>query len=284
MTETAMWKMVVDERGVTISSDHFQLTADRARMGEVDLDSDPLADAAFDMEGVLNDLQTVTRGTYGQYCGLARALEVIGERWSMLIIRDLFVSPKSKAEIRQGLPRIPERILTARIKELERTGVIRCRALDATENTGSDSLDDLVVYELTPFGSQLEDAMKLLSRWGAQMLDRPRPEDIVTPDSLVMALRTMFGEEAARGLHAGYELRIGDIVIHARIDDGKLRAGKGPLPGADLIIEPGTTLRALMAGELTPQEAIESGELRLVGDPGLMDRFVDVFRFRPATL
>jgi DNA-binding HxlR family transcriptional regulator/putative sterol carrier protein len=220
----------------------------------------------------------MTSRSYGQFCGLAHAVELVGERWALLIIRDLLVGPKRFTDLRNGLPRIPTNILSARLKEMEQTGVVRRRL--QPRPSGS------VVYELTEYGGQLEDIVLSLGRWGAQSLAGPGPQDIVTASSLVMALRSTFCPEAANGLRVGYELRLGDVVIHARVDDGTLQAAEGPLPDADLVIEieTGLALRAMMAGEIGPAEAIANGTVRLTGDPDLLTRFVEVFHIpqRPA--
>lgn len=215
-------------------------------------------------------MDTMAKRAYGQYCGFARAVEVVGERWALLIVRDLLVGPKRFTDLRRGLPRIPTNILSDRLKELEDTGVVRRRILPRPAGS--------VVYELTEYGSGLEDIVLRLGRWGARSLGEPRPGEIMTVDSLIMALRSTFRPDAAHGLRVGYELRVGDIVIHARVDDGHLEAAEGALPDADLVIEAGPAVRALMAGETSPAEAIENGSVRLTGDPGLLARFVDTFR------
>lgn len=216
----------------------------------------------------------MTSRTYGQFCGLARALELVGERWALLVVRDLVLGPKRFTDLHRGLPRIPTNILSARLKELEATGVVRRRVVPRPAAG--------VAYELTEYGQELEDIVLRLGLWGARSLREPRPEDIVTPDSLVLALRATFRPEAAVELQAGYELRLGEIVVHARVDHGTLDAGEGALAGADLVIETGPAIRALLAGELGPGEAVESGRVRLTGDPGLLTRFVEVFRIPPA--
>jgi DNA-binding HxlR family transcriptional regulator len=215
----------------------------------------------------------MSKRAYGQFCGLARAVEVVGERWALLIVRDLLVGPRRFTDLRRGLPRIPTNILADRLRELEEAGVVRRRILPRPAGA--------VVYELTEYGAELEEVVLGLGRWGARRLGDPRPDEIVTVDSLVMALRTTFQPEAARGLRVGYELRMGPVVLHARIDDGALAAGAGPLPDADLVVEAGPALRALMAGELTPAEAIASGGVKLTGDPALLDRFAELFRIGP---
>lgn len=139
-----------------------------------------------------------------------------------------------------------------------------------------------VVYELTEYGSELEDVLLRLGLWGSRSLAEPRTEDVVTVDSLLVALRSAFRAEAARGLQAGYELRLGDIVLHARVDRGRLEAAGGPLADADLVLETDLTIRRLLNGELSPSEALKSGSVRIAGERGLLERFVEVFRVPPA--
>jgi DNA-binding HxlR family transcriptional regulator len=207
---------------------------------------------------------------YGQYCGLTRALEIVGERWALLIIRDLLVNPKRYSDLRQGLPRIPTNILASRLKELEEAGVVQRRLLPRPSGA--------VVYELTEFGSQLEEVVLSLGRWGAQRLGAPGPDEIVTAESIIMAMRTTFKPEAARGLDVSYEVRMGPIVIHMRIENGSLEVAEGSLPGAGLVIEAGPAIKALMAREISPADAISSGSVRIAGDPTLLTRFVEIFR------
>jgi DNA-binding HxlR family transcriptional regulator len=218
-------------------------------------------------------IDDVTKRSYGQYCGVARALEIVGERWALLLVRDLLVGPRRFTDLRRGLPQIPTNVLSARLKELERTGVVRRRV--RPRPAGS------VVYELTEFGAELEAVVIRLGRWGARLLGEARPDEIVTADSLIMAMRTTFDPGAARGLRLGYELRAGQMVIHMRVDDGRLDVAAGPLPGADLVIEAGPALRPLMAGELTAAEALDSGGIRVAGAPELLARFAELFRITP---
>src|SRR5579864_5034346 len=160
--------------------------------------------------------------TYGQFCGFSRAVEVVGERWALLVIRDLLVGPKRFTDLHRGLPGIPTTVLTARLKELEQAGIVRRRILPRPDNS--------VVYELTDYGAELEETVVRLGRWGAKALGEPRPGEIITANSIIMALRATFHRERARGLTLSYELRLGEVVIHACIDDGKLALGEGPLP------------------------------------------------------
>jgi DNA-binding HxlR family transcriptional regulator len=213
----------------------------------------------------------MTKRAYGQFCGLARAVELLGERWALLVVRDLLVGPKRFTDLRRGLPRIPTNVLSDRLKELEDAGVIRRRVLPRPAGS--------IVYELTEYGAQLEDIVLRLGRWGAQRLGEPGPDEIITVDSIIIALRSTFRPEAAVGLDVSYELRLGEIVIHAHIGgDGGLEVAQGSVPDADLVIETGPAIKTLMSGELSPADAIATGRVGLTGDPALLSRFVETFR------
>src|SRR6201996_8981635 len=117
----------------------------------------------------------------GDYGGIPRGLELVGERWAMLIVRDLLVGPRRYGELAAGLPRIPTNILATRLKELQAAGIIR-RAPRSR----------VVVYELTPFGRELEPVVLALGAWGFKAMGEPRDDQIITPDSMTVALRTAF--------------------------------------------------------------------------------------------
>lgn len=223
---------------------------------------------------LLNSSKTMAGRPYGQYCGLARAMELVGERWALLVVRDLLLGPKRFSELRRGLPRIPTNILSARLRELEQSAIVQRRVLPRPAAA--------VVYELTKYGEDLKPIVLTLGAWGARSLGHPQPNDSVTADALVLALQATFQPDAARGLDASYELHVGSVVLHARIVDGTLDAAEGPLPGADLVLDAGRALRALMAGEMSPSEALESGMVRITGKPDLLTRFGDLFRLAPA--
>jgi DNA-binding HxlR family transcriptional regulator len=210
--------------------------------------------------------------SYGKYCGLAHALELVGERWALVLVSDLLRGPKRFSDLQRG-QRIPSNVLSARLKELEDAGVVRRRVLPRPASG--------IGYELTEYGRELEDIVLRLGLWGAQSMPEPRPDDIVTADTLLLALRSTFRPEAARGLRVGYELRFGEIVVHARVHDGALEVDEGPLAEADLVLETDVTLHPLLTGELGPAEAIRNGSVRVTGKRELFERFVDVFHIPP---
>ena len=207
---------------------------------------------------------------YGQYCGFARALELIGERWALMILRDLLVGPKRFTDIQRGLPGIPTNILTARLNELEDSGLVHRRAL-ARPAKG-------VAYELTQDGASLEGVVLAIGRWGAQRLGEPRPDEVITEDSIAMALSTTFRPGAAGKAKVTYLLRLGEIEVHARVRDGVVTVGRGSVDKPDLIVETGPALRALLAREITPADALKKRLVRITGDPKLLDRFVRMFQ------
>jgi DNA-binding HxlR family transcriptional regulator len=209
--------------------------------------------------------------SYGQYCGLAHALDLVGERWALLLVRDLVPGPRRFTDLRVGLPRIPTNVLSARLKDLEHAGIVRRRTLPRPAAS--------VVYELTEYGAELDDIVLRLGRWGARTLGAPGPDDIVTVDGQIFALRATFRPDRARGVHASYELHIGGVVVHAIVDDGGLKPGEGPLAGADLVIETAEidALTPLLTGELKPGDTIERGTVLLHGDQAEFERFLDIF-------
>jgi len=219
----------------------------------------------------------VAARSYGQYCGVTTAVELIGERWALLIVRDLLVGPRRYTDLKQGLPRIPTNILSTRLKELQEGGVVRRVPL----------LNCGLVYELTPYGRSFEPIMLALGRWGFQAMGDPEEGDVVTPDSLTMALRTAFQAEAAAD--AEYELHVGDVALRASVRDGELRVaqvappappvgGRLPEGEADVVIVAGPGIRRLIGGDITPAEALAQDVLAIVrGEESWLDSFAGTF-------
>lgn len=204
---------------------------------------------------------------YGQYCGVTRGLELVGERWALLIVRDLLVGPRRYGELAAGLPRIPSNILAARLKELQEAGVIR-RAPRSR----------VVVYELTPYGRELEPVVLALGAWGFKAMGDPREGQVVTPDSLTVALRTAFRPQVAADLPpTAYAARVGPADLLVRVDGPALDVTRGTGP-ADLAFATGPGIRRVISGELAPDRAIATGVVEVLdGRPGLLDRFARTF-------
>ena len=222
--------------------------------------------------------------SYGQYCGVTTAVELIGERWAMLIVRDLLVGPRRYTDLKQGLPKIPTNILSTRLKELQEGGVVRRVPL---MNCG-------LVYELTPYGRQLEPIVLALGRWGFAQMGDPGPDDVVTADSLTMALRTAFRPDASASLPpADYELHVADVTLRVQVEGEELRitqlappappvGGTGFAGEPELVFAAGPDIRRVISGELTPAEAIDREVLAVVaGDAMLLERFAATFHIDP---
>ncbi|HEX4520711.1 MAG TPA: helix-turn-helix domain-containing protein [Gaiellaceae bacterium] len=217
----------------------------------------------------------MTSRSYGQYCGLAYALDLVGERWALLIIRDLIMGPKRFSDLNRGLPGIPSNVLTARLKELEQNGIVGRRVLPRPDGS--------VVYELTEYGQELEEIVLRLGLWGARSLGDPRDGELPTAGALLVALRASFQPEAA-GKSVSFEVHIGEAVVHARVAGGALETGEGPLEGADLVLAGDATLRRYMSAEVTADEALKSGRVAITGDRRLLDRFGELFRLPPSVV
>ncbi len=204
---------------------------------------------------------------YGQYCGVTRALELVGERWALLIVRDLLVGPRRYGELAAGLPRIPSNILAARLRELQEAGLIR-RAPRSR----------VIVYELTPYGRELEPVVLALGAWGFKAMGDPRENQVITPDSMTMALRTAFRADAAERLPAtSYIARLGPAELLVRVEGPRLDVRRGLAP-ADLDFAAGPDIRRLISGELTPERAIASGVVEVLRGPDeLLARFATTF-------
>jgi DNA-binding HxlR family transcriptional regulator len=227
----------------------------------------------------------VASRSYGQYCGVTTAVELIGERWALLIVRDLLVGPRRYTDLKQGLPKIPTNILSTRLKELQEGGVVRRVPL---ANCG-------LVYELTGYGRALEPIVLALGRWGFAQMGDPAPEDVVTADSLTMALRTAFRPEVAASVpSADYEVHVGDVALRVQVNGAELRiaqlappappvGGRVPAGEPELVFAAGPGIRRLISGELTPAEAIDLEVLAVVsGDATLLERFAAVFKIDAA--
>jgi DNA-binding HxlR family transcriptional regulator len=211
----------------------------------------------------------MARRSYHQYCGLAHALELVGERWALLIVRELLTGPKRFTDLRDALGRIPTNVLSTRLKELEEGGIVERRVLPRPSGA--------VVYELTEYGRGLEDAVLALVRWGTKSLGERGPDDVIPSGSFALGLRGIFHPEAARGVSATYEVRFGDAVVHLRVDDGALETATGPAEEPDLTIATETALPALLRGDLSPAEAERTGAVQLAGDTRLLAPFTAMF-------
>ncbi|MCV7532465.1 helix-turn-helix transcriptional regulator [Micrococcus luteus] len=201
--------------------------------------------------------------SYGQFCGLSRAVEALGERWTLIVIRDLLVSAKRFNELRYGIPGIPSNLLATRLRELEAAGIVE-RAFD----------ERAVIYQLTAYGRDLEPIVNALGLWGARRMAEPAEGELPTENSLAAAL--MAARTDARVEPFTVAVEAGPVMAHAQVTTDGVRAFPGDAPDAQLRLS-GPGLRRLMAtGDL--EEARGAGGLSYVGPEGLVQRFTSAFR------
>ena len=215
------------------------------------------------------------RRKYAQACGTAHALDVVGDRWALLVVRELVLGPRRFTDLREGLPGIGPNVLSQRLKELEDAGVVQKHRLPPPAGS--------TVYELTEWGSELEDIVIRLGRWGARS-----PEMLVEeesrPEWLILGLRAVY-EPEGEPAPALYELRFGgDEVYWAHVEDGSLAVGRGPAAAdPDAVISADVdTLARVIRGQLKPAAALRSKAIELDGDRADLDRFLALFRFPPS--
>jgi DNA-binding HxlR family transcriptional regulator len=211
-----------------------------------------------------------TMRTYGDGCSIARALDLVGERWALLVVRELLLGPKRYTDLRRGLPNASPNVLSQRLAELERAGVIRRRKLPPPAASR--------VYELTDWGLELEDTVMSLGRWAARSPTPPSDTPIQSADSIVLALRARFDPGAAQGLRAGYELRLGEDRFRIEVADDRFEATRGSADQADAMIDTDPdTLNAVLWKGRPLADAQRSGGLTIQGDKAAVERFVRLF-------
>ena len=207
--------------------------------------------------------------TYGDQCGVARALDLVGERWALLVVRELLFGPKRFTDLRNGLPNLSPDVLSQRLRDLEAAGILRRRMLDPPAATR--------VYELTERGRELEGVLIELGRWGTSA---PFPSDDADfgPDSMVLALKTVFDPARADALDASYELRLGGDRFAIEVHDGELSLERGAVKEPDAVIEAETgVLAELLWRGRSLDDSLAAGEVTIEGSKRLASRFLRLF-------
>lgn len=205
--------------------------------------------------------------TYGQYCGLARALDRVGERWTLLIVRELLLGPRRYSDLQRNLPGIGTNLLAERLKALEADGVVVRRVLPPPAASA--------VYELTERGRALRDAVVALARWGFEDFGAPAEDDAFSPEWLTLTMEANFRAERAAGIDETYEYRIDQSVFHVRVRDGEMEARHGSAAAPDLVVTaPAEGFLALGSGAVKPREAVRRGLVQIDGPLRTLERSV----------
>ncbi len=202
--------------------------------------------------------------SYNQYCGVARALDLVGDRWALLVVRELVLGPKRFTDLRDGLPGIATNVLSERLRQLEQGGVVARRRLPAPAASA--------VYELTAYGQELVPVMLALGRWGAQTLGPRLQGQTLRPEWLAVGLKAFFEPEACAGLTARIGLDLDGEHFTLELGDGRLDVLPGAAPPLDLTIATdSTSFTAFLAGGPAPAGA--------EGDRSLLERLPALFPF-----
>ncbi|MFT3834797.1 MAG: winged helix-turn-helix transcriptional regulator [Micropruina sp.] len=214
----------------------------------------------------------MAKRTYDDSCGIARALDLVGDRWSLLVVRELLLGPKRYTDLQAALRRIAPDILTQRLRDLEAGGLA-----ERAELTGPGRAR---VYRLTERGRELQPVLLALGRFGSRLPLPEHPEEL-SPDAFAVALLTVFRPERAAGVTARIELVLGAERFTVVLDDGRLAVVREPESAHDATIEttPGVLTRLLWHG-LPAAEAEASGALGISGDRSVVEAFLGVFAAR----
>lgn len=210
-----------------------------------------------------------TKRSYGDACRFAYALDLVGERWALLIVRELLLGPKRFTDLRHGLPNASPNILSERLRELEQGGVVHRRKLPPPAASQ--------VYELTEWGRELEPIVTKLGAWGARSPLPPEHQEIGT-DSIILALRSLFDPNAAGEVEASYELRLGEEQFRVDVTGGELGLERGEVEDPAVTIETDApTLAGLLTGQLPLEDALGSGTVAIEGSKKEAHRFLALF-------
>jgi DNA-binding HxlR family transcriptional regulator len=209
------------------------------------------------------------RRKYDQGCAVAHALDLIGERWALLVVRDLVLGPKRFTDLLTGLPGASPDVLTQRLRELADAGVVHRRRLSPPAATW--------VYELTSWGAELTPIVVGLAQWASRSPGMNYDAPLGT-DSLMLSLNALFDRAAAGDLEATIALHLGDERFHIHIHDGELAVARGEVDDPDATLETDqTTLLSLLRTDRPLDEALANEDLQLTGNRGVIDTFRRLF-------
>ena len=228
------------------------------------------------LEKITEQSETRSRRHYEDACAAAHALNLVGERWALLVMRELMLGPKRFSDLRASLPGISANVLTQRLEGLEAAGVLVRKKLPPPAAAQ--------VYELTEWGYESEPIFQALGRWAA----RSPAHDPTLPfsaASFLLSLRTMLDPRRARGIDARIGFRLGEETFLAHLAGGRIEIARGALDAADLVFRgtPPVLAGAIYGGQ--PLEALEgAGALEIRGDRALAERFIGLFPLPPKAL
>ena len=210
---------------------------------------------------------------YDDACGAAHALELLGERWALLVVRELMFGPRRFGELREALPGISANVLTQRLEGLEAGGILVRRQLPSPANAQ--------VYELTAWGYETEPIFQTMGRWAARSPSHD-PSLPLSAASLLLSFRTMLRADRAKGLVTAVGLHLGDETFVAQVRGGRISIRRAELRDVDVTLSgEATALASVVYGGRSLAEAQADGALTVEGNRALARRFVTLFALPP---
>jgi DNA-binding HxlR family transcriptional regulator/putative sterol carrier protein len=207
---------------------------------------------------------------YQQYCGLARALDIAGDRWTLLIVRELLPGARRFTDLIDGLPGISRKLLTERLRDLERHGVIARRELPPPAARQ--------VYELSEDGRDLAWAMAPLVGWGAGRLGKPGPGASFRARWVAVGMVSVANRKAAAGVRETYQYQVGDCAFHFTVNDGLIELHDGRVKDPAVLLNTDEeSFAKIVSGELTASSALRSGALTVAGGRQARKRLGEIF-------
>jgi DNA-binding HxlR family transcriptional regulator/putative sterol carrier protein len=212
----------------------------------------------------------MAKRSYNQYCAVARGLDVIGDRWTLLLVRELLLGPKRYGDLLAASPGIGTNLLADRLREMEAEGLVERVTLPPPAGS--------TVYRLTGMGAELETVVRAIGRWGAYFMGPRRSDEHLSSGAYFVALRERFRPERAAGLHEAYEFRVDGRVFEVRVDDGTCTTSEGSANGpVAMFTMNAEALNQLFLGQVTAAQAIADGSVQVAGDARALARFQKVF-------
>ncbi|MDP2357574.1 MAG: winged helix-turn-helix transcriptional regulator [Beijerinckiaceae bacterium] len=228
------------------------------------------------LEKITHPLEPARKRSYDDACAAAHALDLVGERWALLVMRELMLGPKRFTDLRATLPGISANVLTQRLEGLEAAGIAVRRELPPPAASR--------VYELTDWGYEAEPIFQALGRWAARS-PLHDPTLAFSTNSLILSLRTMFCAENAKSFSARIGLRIGFESFQAVVDNGVMTITRGRNDDDEAILQgDARSIAAVIYGGV-PLEALEAaGAVKASGDRSILTRFFSLFPLPPKAL
>ncbi|MGI5524505.1 winged helix-turn-helix transcriptional regulator [Micromonospora sp. CA-259024] len=214
----------------------------------------------------------MTQRTYQDACGAARAMDIVGERWALLIVRELIFGPKRFGDLKAGLPKASQNVLSQRLRELEQSGIVRRVQLGPPASVHA--------YELTGRGQQLESTLIELSRWGAGLPAESDGE--MSTDAFMLLLKALYRPPAVAPVTARLRLQVGTDAFEVEVTPSGISVARGRTGHADVTVTGAVTvLRHLMFDGTPLRSAMSAGEIEVHGDVPTAERFFQLFAAAP---